>query len=197
MENAFDIGISDFFKGIIESTGGVSGKWASAMTTISGLYVMFFVVAVLLIFKKEYRVLGISMLVTMLISLVFNDFIFKKIFQRTRPYLYFGMEQPGFYVGGYSFPSGHSNISSAGAFSVLFYYLICNKRKDKTLLIWSIILLAIDVAVMFSRIALLHHYFTDCLAGCIEGNLFALGLSFATFYIVKLINNKKKLDIQL
>lgn len=193
MVNPFDQAISDFFKNILETTGGYFSKRAEMMTNISGLMFIFIVIGVMLLFKKEYRFIGIVMLCSLALNYICNDLFLKKLFQRERPFIYYGIEPPGFFVHGYSFPSGHSSFTAAGAWSFFFYWLIVNKRQDKTLLAWSIVLIFVNFAVMFSRIALLHHYFTDCLAGLTEGILIALLVVFIYTIIQKRIESKKQL----
>ena len=200
MENSFDIKISSFFKELLEKCGGVSGKLASISTVISGLFIFFIFLGIIFLFKKEYRLLGISILICSLLTFISNDLIFKKIFQRERPYIYFYKDEsiksgidlikycPGFYISSYSFPSGHSGLSSAGTFSIFFYYLFINKKRDKTLLGISITSFVITFFVVLSRLVLLHHYFTDCLVGIILGLLLALLVVF----IIRIYLKKKQ-----
>ena len=200
MENSFDIGISKFFKDLLEKCGGATGKLASISTVISGLFIFFIFLGILFLFKKEYRILGITILISSVLAFLSNDLIFKKIFQRERPYVYFYKEEsiktgidlikysPGFYIASYSFPSGHSALVSAGSFSIFFYYLFINKKRDKTLLWVSITSFVIAFLVVLSRLVLLHHYFTDCLVGIILGLLLAL----LTVFIIHIYLKKKQ-----
>ncbi len=200
MENSFDIGISSFFKELLEKCGGGSGKLASISTVISGFFVFFIILGIIFLFKKEYRILGITILISSLLTFISNDLIFKKIFQRERPYVYFYKEEsiksgidlikysPGFYIASFSFPSGHSALASTGSFSIFFYYLFINKKRDKTLLPLSITSFVIAFLVVLSRLVLLHHYFTDCLVGIILGLLLAL----LTVFIIRIYLKKKQ-----
>lgn len=196
MENQFDISISEFFKDLIEKFG-YNGKYAELLTVISGFFLFFIVLGIFFSLKKEQRVLGIILITAGLLTFVVNDLILKKCFIRERPFQYFGIEPPGFYIYSNSFPSGHSSISSAGAFSILFYFLFLNKRKSKTLMIYSIISFVICFGVMLSRIALLHHYFTDCLVGFLEGSLISLLVNYLALIIVRKIEKKKNIQIEL
>lgn len=196
MENQFDISISEFFKDLIEKFG-YNGKYAELLTVISGFFLFFIVLGIFFSLKKEQRVLGIILITAGLLTFVVNDLILKKCFIRERPFQYFGIEPPGFYIYSNSFPSGHSSISSAGAFSILFYFLFLNKRKSKTLMIYSIISFVICFGVMLSRIALLHHYFTDCLVGFLEGSLISLLVNYLALIVVRKIEKKKNIQIEL
>ena len=196
MENQFDISISEFFKDLIEKFG-YNGKYAELLTVVSGLFLFFIVLGIFFSLKKEQRVLGLVLIVSGILTFIINDLILKKCFIRERPFLYFGIEPPGFYIYSNSFPSGHSAISSAGAFSILFYFLFLNKRKSKSLMIYSIISFVICLAVMVSRMALLHHYFTDCIVGFLEGSLIALLVNYLALIIVKQIEKKKNIVIEL
>ncbi len=200
MENSFDIGISSFFKELLEKCGGASGKLASISTVISGFFMFFILLGILFLFKKEYRILGITIIACSLLTFISNDVILKKIFQRERPYVYFYKEEsiksgidivkycPGFYITSYSFPSGHSALVSAGSFSIFFYYLFINKKRDKTLLGVSITSFVVATLVVLSRLVLLHHYLTDCLVGIILGLLLAL----LTVFIIRIYLKKKQ-----
>lgn len=185
--NPLDESITNFFKNFLGSESFV--EW---MTIFSCFFVFFFVIALMFILKKENRWVGLLMLITLVFTFLLNDLVLKNIFTRTRPFIDLGLStSPGFSIDGYSFPSGHSALVSAGSFSFFFYYLIINKRKNKTFLYYSILFFIIAFLVILSRIALLHHYFTDCLAGLIEGVLTSLIVTS----IYKLINShfyKKK-----
>ncbi len=196
MENSFDLAISNFFKEIILELG-VNGKYAELLTVVSGFFLFFIAIGVFFVIKKEYRVLGLVLIIAGLLTFVINDLTLKKIFIRERPFQYYGLDAPGFYIYSNSFPSGHSALSSAGAFSFLFYYLFLNKRKSITLMIYSIISFCICFAVMISRMALLHHYFTDCLVGLLEGSLIALLTNYVALIIVRKIEKKKNIQIEL
>ena len=50
---------------------------------------------------------------------------------------------------------------------------------------------------MVSRMALLHHYFTDCIVGFLEGSLIALLVNYLALIIVKQIEKKKNIVIEL
>ncbi len=185
MNNSFDESISNFFKNFIENE-----SWVEWMTIFSCFFIFFFVISLMFLFKKENRIIGILMFISLIVGYLLNDLVFKNIFTRDRPFVYFNIEPVGFYIDGYSFPSGHSTIVSSGALTFLFYFIFIEKCKNKTHLAYSIIFSIIAFLVMLSRIALLHHYFTDCLAGLFEGAI----ISIATILVYKqiIIQKEKK-----
>lgn len=194
ISNPLDEAISRWFLGLAES----SSKWVSFMTTCSAFYMFFFIVALLLLFKKETRSIGILMFIAQILSWILVELILKKPIARDRPFLdpaFIDITKGvpyGFNITGFSMPSGHSVISTSGAWTFFFYYLFIDKRKTKVYLGYSIVFIIINFLVMLSRIALLHHYFTDCLAGFGIGIIFSL----AAVLIYKTILHHKELKTQ-
>lgn len=187
MENSFDITISEYFKQFVNNSG-----YQSIFTTISGFYLFIVAIAVLFLFNKERRKVGILILITFLFTTLINDYGLKLLFKRIRPYIYFGLENsPGFKINGYSFPSGHSITISGGTFTFFFYYLFIEKNMRKINLAYSIIFFIMTLAIMLSRIALLHHWTTDCITGCILGCL----ISLIVILLYKLILSHKKKEL--
>ncbi len=203
MENIFDLKISDFFKNILENFGGPQSRYCSIWTNVSCLFLLFIILGIFFIMKKEYRTLGIILIVSGLLTFLINETGIKQIFKRVRPWIYFYSDEanlnsnplnmycPGFLVTSYSFPSGHSSLASTGANTLLFYYLFIDKKQDKTLKRYTILGFIVLGLVFLSRLALLHHYFTDCLAGIFEGLLIALLVVFITHIILKKRESKK------
>lgn len=188
--NPLDEGIREFFKNYIEIESFT--EW---MTIFSCFFIFYFVIAAMFLIKKENRRVGILMLITLIVTYLLNDLVFKNIFERSRPFVDLGLTtSPGFHIDGYSFPSGHSAITSAGSFSFFFYYLLIDKRKTKSYLGYSIVFFVIMILVMFSRIALLHHYFTDCLAGLFEGAIVSIIVILSYKGIISYLNKKRQLS---
>lgn len=197
MENFFDIIISTFFKDILEKFGGADSKYTTLWIYISSLFLTFLIMGIFFILKKENRKIGLILIFTFIIAFLLNEVGIKQIFKRVRPWIYFYSEIakntntplnsycPGFLITSYSFPSGHCAITSTGAFSLLFYYIFIDKKQNKTLKLYTIIGFIVLSLVFLSRLALLHHYFTDCLVGTFEGLLIALIVVFITHIILK------------
>lgn len=189
-KNPLDDSIAEFFKQQLDNEALI--EW---MTIISCFFVFYFVISAFFIINKRFRVVGIIMLITLVLTYLSNDLIFKNIFTRERPFIEMGMAtSPGFSIDGYSFPSGHSAISSAGTFSFFFYYLffVKDKKGNKDMLIYSMIFLVFMLLIMLSRIVLLHHYFTDTIAGMVEGIIISLLVMLGYYLIKKYLIDKKK-----
>ncbi len=112
-----------------------------------------------------------------LIGISVLNVLLKNIVQRGRPEGFELIEQ-----GGYSFPSGHSMVSTA--FYGLLIYFVYNRIEKK----WLKNLLCVIVFVMliligFSRIYLGVHYFSDVVAG----------FFISIIYLILIINTVSKL----
>ncbi len=182
IRNPLDDGITSFFEKIATSSFGET--WVEMNTIISCFFVFFFLIAFMFLFSKEKRTIGILMFVSLIITFLMNDLVFKNIISRNRPFVDLNIDPLGFHIDGYSFPSGHSALSFSGASTFFFYYLFISKRENKTYLAYSIIFLVIAFLIALSRIALLHHYFTDCLAGSLEGIIFGLIVVLIYKYLI-------------
>lgn len=117
------------------------------------------VISLILLCRKQTRTAGICMVVCLLVNLALGEGLLKHLFNRTRPFV----EQP---IADMlialpttsSFPSGHTSSSFAAA-TALF-------RNNKQAGIAAYIL---AVLISFSRLYLYLHYPTDVLAGMILG----------------------------
>lgn len=108
---------------------------------------------------KEYRTVGMAMLLALVMGMVICHFAIKPMVGRLRPFLV----DPSFHLvikppTGYSFPSGHT-WSSFAAVAVAMMHRLKGRY---------IILLA-AVVMAFSRLYLTVHYPTDILGGIIIG----------------------------
>lgn len=146
------------------------------------------VIAVVCLFSKKYRKVGITMAFALIVMLVINDLTLKNIFARVRPFNFepfadlYAMfptveGKPELLVGlpsSFSFPSGHTSSSFAAAFAILL-----NKK-------WKLGVPALIMAVLigFSRNYLMVHYPTDVLFGALFGAVYAI---LAYFLIAKFL----------
>ena len=89
-----------------------------------------------------------------------NYNILKNIVARKRPEEFFLIIEKGF-----SFPSGHSMVSTA--FYGFFIYLLYKYYKDKKKYILIGINIILIPLIMFSRVYLGVHYLSDIIAGCL------------------------------
>jgi undecaprenyl-diphosphatase len=133
-----------------------------AMVTITSLGnggAIWIIIAVLLMINKKYRKISFIVLGALLISAILGEGVLKHVIQRIRPsedILAINMliTKPL----SYSFPSGHSASSFAGA-AALSKYL----KK------YAPFFFGLAVLIAFSRLYLYVHYPTDVLAGAILG----------------------------
>lgn len=152
----------EIIKGLQSISNGFLNFLASAISFLGEQYMLIIMAAVIyFIINKEF---GETFCFTTLFSNTMNG-AFKLFFNRTRPFV----KDPEIKnlkestATGSSFPSGHSQGSSAMYFSVAYHY----KKK-----IGWIIASIIVFLVMFSRMYLGAHYLTDTLAGCAAGLIF-------------------------
>ena len=145
--------------------GIISGKLISenltpivkGITQLGGV-IGLIVIATILSIAIRNKKIGILIWINLGLSALLNQ-ILKNIVQRPRP-----IEHRIIDESGYSFPSGHSMVSTA--FYGLLIYLIYKNIKNKYLkwgLITTLSLLIISIGI--SRIYLGVHYTSDVLAG--------------------------------
>jgi len=136
-------------------------------------------IAIILLFIKNYRKVGLMVGGSLLGSLVFNNMIIKNIVARPRPYrmietLSILIPEPG----EYSFPSGHT--SSSFAAGVVLYLMLPKK--------YGVPAMVLAFLIGISRLYVGVHYPTDVLGGMVMGTLLAV----ATVKITELIEKKIK-----
>ena len=134
-------------------------------------------IAVLLLFVKNYRKVGLMVGGSLLGSLLFNNMIVKNIVARPRPYRM--MEELTILIpepGEYSFPSGHT--SSSFAAGVVLYLMLPKK--------YGVPAMVLAFVIGISRLYVGVHYPTDVLGGMVMGTLLAV----ATVKITEVIEKK-------
>ena len=119
--------------------------------------------AAVLLWKPKTRRQGVVVAVSLLLCLLVGNFTLKPLVARPRPFHI----RPDFPLliappGEFSFPSGHTMSSFAGAYSLF----LLNKK-------WGIPALVLAAAIGFSRLYLYVHFPTDVLAGALLGLLAA------------------------
>lgn len=157
-------------------------------------------IALLFIIFKKTRKIGICMGCALIIEVILCDGVLKHIFARPRPYNVLTQFEPLLpKLSSYSFPSGHTMSSFAGAFSLFVaesvYYPVAElegffKRHKFGL---SAILLA--VIISFSRVYLFMHWPSDILAAAIIGIIQGALCGFAFVAIDKKISKKRAASI--
>lgn len=133
-------------------------------------------IAIILVFVKKYRKVGLMVGASLLGSLVFNNMIVKNIVARPRPYrmietLTILIPEPG----EYSFPSGHT--SSSFAAGVVLYLMLPKK--------YGIPAMILAFLIGISRLYVGVHYPTDVFGGMVMGTLIAVAVVKVTALIAK------------
>lgn len=138
-------------------------KWFDRLmpmiTAAGNLGIIWIVISVFLISKKDYRILGNMIIVGLIITTIVGEGIIKNVVRRKRPY--HGDDNRKLLISKpitYSFPSGHT----ASSFAVAAIFIKTDNAAS-----FGIITLATLIA--FSRIYLGVHYPSDVLGGAIIG----------------------------
>ena len=150
-------------------------------TTLGEDGIIWIVLGVLLLIPKKTRKCGIMVLAALLIMLVVNNIILKKVIARTRPcytdaikHLFPGLvEIPK--ITSYSFPSGHTTSAFAVAFTIL--------SKHKKL---GIVALVMAAVMAFTRLYVFVHVPTDIYGGIIVG----AGIAYFVYRMEKIVTPK-------
>ncbi|MCF7833672.1 MAG: phosphatase PAP2 family protein [Candidatus Pacebacteria bacterium] len=135
-------------------------------------YTLIFVGFVWAIFFSKEKMFNFAVLFSSLLSVTIIVNILKTFFEIPRPFLSLPII-PFLYESGFSFPSGHSAIAFALAFSLYFLH----KKLGVTFIIFAII-------IAISRMILGVHYPFDVLVGMIVGMM-------TSYFFVKLFNKTK------
>lgn len=123
---------------------------------------MIVIIAISLI-KKNIRQ-SIFLLVNTLGSFTLN-FLVKQVFQRSRPFDFFLVEQ-----GGLSYPSGHAMVVMS-MYLAIFYLLTRNIQNDSKGILIGVFIGSYIILMGISRLYLGVHWPTDIVGGYILGYL--------------------------
>ena len=131
-------------------------------TDLGNMGFIWVVPALLLLFKKKTRPLGIAVLTALVLSLLITNSVLKNLIKEARPFVTYPEIIPlvtHVSASSYAFPSGHASASFAAA-PLFFHYL---PKK------FGIPALILAFLVSFSRLYLGVHYPLDVLAGVVIG----------------------------
>ncbi len=164
IRNTLSCGFMDWIMPVISFLGNAGWFWI-----LSG---------VILSVIPKTRKIGITVCISLLLSLIFCNLTIKPLVARIRPYdLKEGIELIISKPTDFSFPSGHTSASFAAAVAMVLY--------NKKIGISALVLAAL---IAFSRLYLYVHFPTDVLGGVIIGSLCAVG----AYFISKLLFKKIK-----
>jgi len=133
--------------------------------------IVIIIAAAVLAANKYYRLALLILLSTA--AALWAD-IFKYIFARPRP----NVELLGFnpiHASGWSYPSGHATFSAA-VYGFMIIIIILKVKSNKKYFIAALPTLLL-IAILFSRVYLGAHFFTDVIGGLFLGLAWALLLS--------------------
>ena len=200
--NPFDNAIAIAFSSFFDKLPDFFKEFIVAFTNLCDNGIFLLVIGVLLILIKQTRKLGFFCLVGVLLTLIFNDLIFKNIFDRARPFEdenllphLIAITNNGGQVYGTaptsnSFPSGHTFMSFCTFGGLLFYYIF--KKDERKFYLPIVIFFGIFAFLMgISRVLVSHHYMTDVIAGALLGfgfgylNYLIINYSPKLYYLIK------------
>ena len=162
----FDLFIARAANGVRSSCGMVLTPIMKAITVSGNMGAIFILCAVIMLFFKKTRKLGVAALIALAFGFLFTNVILKHVIAREHPFSSASSEFFSFWKAsgclsesGYSFPSGHT--TAATAFGVTLF-IHKNKR-------YSWLFLLIPSVMGFTRIYFAVHYASDILGGFIVG----------------------------
>ena len=154
----------------------VRAEWLTpivkTVTNLGGLGFIWIVLCLFLLCFKKTRQAGAAGLLALVLSLIINNAILKKLVARTRPYeVVEGLQLLTKKATDFSFPSGHSASAFAAAAA------ICKIQKG---IRWRWIVLAGAVCMALTRLYIGIHYPSDVICGALSGTLCGLAAAFLT-----------------
>lgn len=121
--------------------------------------------AIGLLVIKRTRKIGATMALAMVLNLLVTNVVLKRVLARTRPYeIVEGLHRIIEAQSDFSFPSGHTACSFAGAVVI---YKLCPRK-------YGILALILAVLISLSRLYVGVHFPTDVLGGALVGTAAAL-----------------------
>lgn len=171
-----DFSILDFIQGNLRTD--LLDSVMAFLSHIGEGGLVWFLIAIPMLFFKKTRVCGVVMILSMGITLLLGEFLLKNLVGRVRPCninaeIEILVKRPS----SFSFPSGHTSSSFASATTIFQW----NKK-------YGVLALVLAALIGFSRLYNYVHFPTDVLAGM----LFGIFVSLLTYHLFKRykLNNK-------
>ncbi|MBK7921273.1 phosphatase PAP2 family protein [Veillonella sp. YH-vei2232] len=138
------------------------------ISKISSSGAIWIILGLILLGMKKYRLIGLTIMISLFLVLIVGDLSLKHLVGRLRPFVDFPNVRlvatpPA--ATSYSFPSGHAFSSFAAAIAIYIGFSHIDTRKR----ILGVIAIIIATMIAFSRVYLFVHYPTDVLAGAALG----------------------------
>lgn len=173
-----DFSILDFIQENLRSE--FMDKFMVFLSLIGEGGIVWFAIALPMLFFKKSRVCGVVMILSMGITLLLGEFFLKNLIGRVRPCnINTEIEMLVHRPSSFSFPSGHTSSSFASATTIFQ----CNKK-------YGAIALVLAFLIGFSRLYNYVHFPTDVLAGM----LFGILVSVFTYYIIRKYRFDNKIE---
>ena len=164
--------------------------FSKVFSVIGNKGILFFIIAIIMIIINYDRNLGIKIVVSLIIASILG-LLLKSFIARPRP---FESDVSDFiewwtfvgsnYKSSFSFPSGHVTMITAYMMSIIFY------TKRIIDVFFGMLLI---IAMSLSRVYLMLHYPSDCIAGFIVGLISAIiGLIIVNFVYDLIYKNRRK-----
>lgn len=179
MITQIDFGILEAIQKI---TNPVLDVFFTFVTHLGDGGMLWIVTAIILFFFKKTRKCSLMMMLALILGAFIGNITLKPLIARARPFIQNADMAAKLLIDaphGFSFPSGHTLSSFAGAFSIFLY----NKK-------YGVVALVVAALIAFSRLYLYVHFPTDIIAGTVLG----IGCAFIAKIIYdKLFLNKIKI----
>ena len=171
----FELSILDFIQNTLRCS--FLDMFMTKITLLGNGGVFWIILTLLLLISKKYRKAGIIMAIALILDLLLCNMFLKPVVARIRPFyintdIVLLIPKPS----EFSFPSGHSAVSFAGASAMLF---AGNKHWK-----WAMVIAAV---IAFSRLYLYVHFPTDVIGGALLG----IFCGYAASKIYTFISRKK------